>query len=96
MKVQMETPIKKAVCIAGKTAKNNNQQQKEYPQSVPLSSLKRNFSHQIQQRQRHGWFSDLLILTSAEARVKGHPKIATYYMWLVETATTNPRGGIVI
>ena len=90
MKVQKEIPIKKAVCFAGKTAKNNNQRNKRYHNKLFPSRIKRNISHQ-----RHGWFSDLLILTSEEARVKGHPKIATYYRQLAEKSVANPRGGIV-
>ena len=91
----MKTVTKKAVCIAGKTAKNNDQQQKEYPQSVPLSRIKQNISHQVQRRQHHhGWFSDLLILTSEQIRGKGNLKVADYYAQLA-TNNTDKSGGIV-
>ena len=36
----MKVQIKKAVCIAGKTAKENEQHNRAYPKAVPLSSLK--------------------------------------------------------
>ena len=89
----MKAEIKKA--DASTPARNHKLHRKCYRNKLFPSSLKRNFSHQVQRhRHHHGWFSDLLILTSEQIRGKGNLKLANYYAQLA-TNNTDKSGGIV-
>ena len=96
----MKSKKDRAITSAEATARNHNRQKQHYHNKPLLSRTNRNISTQTQRRQyqevANQWFTKLLILTSEQARVKGNLKLANYYVWLAETATTNPRGGIVI
>ena len=72
------------------TAQNYNRQKQHYHNKPLLSRINR-----TQRHQHHGWFTELLILTSKQIRGKGNLRLANYYAQLAANSTANPRGGLV-
>ena len=81
----MESKKDRAVTSAEATAQNSNRLKRSYHNKPMLSRINR-----TQRRQLHGvshklcdgWFTNLLILTSEQAHVKGNLKFANYYRQL--------------